>query len=795
MGPLGLGMIGAPLSEELLEVFLSLQGRGAYPTSDDSARVGELAAWAETWGLTLETLYAVACNAFPSTATELLPEWERALHVLDDAMRTVQERQARVGALRSAPVTPSIVGLEALWTRFMPSAVTYETQELDFMLAEGSSPDSQLESSVLLPAPAVGPTTQLAIPQSNKRMLAWIMRRSLPVLAYGQRGRHTPDRMITDGDPATWAAPDAAIGAARIHDKATWTQVRQPSRFRDYSAFTRFDAEDWNQIQLRSLIGSCDGPNEQTLSNIIGERRIYFACELTAGGVATICGVDTRRRLVRVVLRSGTADTRPGNAGDTGLNTATSSTALLYTGTGIGAAYSMTLNSQRFYTDDAAANELKILNTAGVTMRLTGYVEISSPVNAGFLGMSRPQYQAIDGNLFSLSNVNAAAWLAIRESIGAANSDDEGVTCDEWGGFPAYGYNGPTSGLGGLVRTFAIAHAVRPASLATTFYVDPSIDWRDRLIHVEWCEAGEGAARKALFPGGLDDEEMRDGGSLLMYTGTGISVGQAALQSYAAALGNNFRIGCRSTDGALVIEIPTGATDLYAAGVFHLHVTDQLGIRSAAGEIVAPAAPADFNTIKPQEMNYLQDIGMASQVRSRNTTASQTELLSQAMPLGPLGKSHTPGALAEGSKIPSVFRIGQRNGMLIRNGVKNPTDELRQNVVGRARRHFGLQVFADGLTRTVDSSIDWRDRMISLYVAKDTASLNPGSGGDAAINTFANFVRTSFYSGNGVAITVAAGITLNVTTAGVITITNGTGSALSLCGVIEATFQLGPRSA
>lgn len=305
-----------------------------YSSDPDGPRVTELEAYAYALWIGRVAIDRAMAQALVDRTTELLPEWEQAMRLPNDASRSIEERQERLVAATRAQAGASAERLEAVLASVAPLAsVVANTQ-------------SEIEASAALDSMIwhIGvqlDATELDDP-ATRRSVARILWRQLPARLHPVPGFRSVD---TTSSPAaaqsrlfeqlgpkwgTLGVTDPALGrwALRPQDATTY-EIREPAnRHREYAGLVRLDAEDLNALQDLTLMQAAAGADVADAYTAAGDDMaiIHFAHTVAAASVVLID--DSRNWLDRYVLTAlrysdpGT-DMRPGQASDTTIGTST----------------------------------------------------------------------------------------------------------------------------------------------------------------------------------------------------------------------------------------------------------------------------------------------------------------------------------------------------------------------------------------------------------------------------------------------------------------------------------------
>lgn len=782
---LGLDAFGERILSDTRDLLVRWQG-GGYPSDHDSARVRELLAWAFVIALCDRTLDSVGENTFPDRASELLLEHEIARGLPNDAGRSVAQRQARLRALMALRAGPSAADIVSAVTA-LTGAVTPSA-----MVATRAAHDDSGDTAASIHQMLLLLGEDMRTP-AILRATEWVLDRWLPAIAFGQLRHHEAHELVARAATAVWNGTSTYIGLDAIpEDGKTWVQNRGEYRIKDFALTTRINARDLLALRRGMMLGVC---NLQTsiVSNPANCRRFFFALSGASAAVEReILAGDYRERLVRVWLRySGTSDIRPGQAGDIDCNGTTAAStgfeALWYTGDGT-APYDLTVAAN--FVLRATATRLSIIQTTGSTQRVVGFLELTDDLNAG--GGTGVLVSQSDGQTAAQAGFNAA-WLSDLRK-GSLCQAAAGGSCDTWTGYPTTGPAGVYHG-GGLQKLAHVGYAVGSGA-ATWIVLDASEDWRDRIVQVEFT-GYKAASTTPSAPGFPNDALNRQAlNGCIGYTGTGTAVATTpGLGNYdiipTTGGGLGIAIAARDTDGALMVghSFPNGDA---ASLLIKVTASDQLAERSAASPLYLPDDVTNLDAVEPCTLNSPQDAGGALvQVEGLPPSFGVDEVLSEATPLGPICQGDPPIALEWTMKRTDSEQ-------LTRATEERGTYKLRQKVAGSIRRVFDNGILPG--TETIDTSEDWRDRVVYFHAISSSSDLRPYQVGDTGINVVASQHRGGWYTGPGGAsynrsIHATSEVTLQVNaTTGALEMVNSSAGTRYACGWLHASFKLGPRS-
>jgi len=391
----------------------------------------------------------------------------------------------------------------------------------------------------------------------------------------------------------------------------------------------------------------------------------------------------------------------------------------------------------------------------------------------------------IDGDSFLLVDSAWHAWLKRAAFIRKGNSSD------------AYALNS----AGGVRRFGVLVNVARPAAGGNFVVIDASCDWRDRLIRSTVLTA-DASASEVVFPGANDDDKRfvspTSSVHFLWWSGPGVALPQAAATGRSmrqTALNGGLVV--RSSDGVLCWEkFATDADSLSSVMVF-VEATSRMGVSTTPPVYTDPAG-ADTIPMVPRELNELQDGGMLSQLRGNSPMADDLGLppvprFSVAMALGPQLRGPPP-------LVPVLSLRKYKDGREV-----EETYEARQVVgaVGTTRRWVKTGLLAASASLVLDSTIDWRDRMLTATVALASVEVAPVAAGFGS-----GAINGACYTGSGEDPTVTVGTphwrarvqaAQNLTimarnTDGALCVRNEGGGNAYMFGLVEATFPVGTRT-
>lgn len=764
-----------------------LQGRGAYTADDDTARVRELEAIATAASESLGLVRSALDGIFPGRDTTdlLLEEWERYLRIVEVAGATNAERRSYVRGIRSLRKGATAASLHdaAIAAGAVGSPEVFRVTR-DQVTGEGAEPESIFRSPLSFDDPA-----DLAAPKVRERVVEMLLR-ILPSRAIGRLGIRDVEKLIIDGAAAAWESAAATLNRTAIGGSYTGlSPVRlSPARVVDYGPQVRIDAEDLNAIQdaimWRGQIGG--------LSNAeAGGAHVMIAASL-ANGASTLIdtSIDWRDRYIWFHGQIDSTDLRPGAANDDSRGNNGTYSALGFGFYASGSA-SVTPRIGTLHTNvDIEVNgtgQLLIRNNTGSTRYIVGMIMATGRLLSGTPSPRYWTYQPLQ--TFDSAGPTRAQWLAIRTltQLRRQNQSAQNQSAP-WASW---------AGDGGLRRYGWAIDVAKPATTTavTRVLLDASEDWRDRLLKIECIAKGDDFG---CWPGVNDDAIVDNGAYGLRYTGVGSpgTADGATVGAWQIPLTGGHYIYADTESGALYLERKGnfGGSVAVTTLALLIHATEPLGVRAAAQTArptiqdvtgTGPIASLDFNSAQDGAV-LIQMGGFYRREAADSLTPGTPSVDSGCFPLGPVMHGDPP--------IPVKWRVRERVGDHVALDAARYTNR-RQPVAGMLRIPISA---APGATSTVtlDSTLDWRDRLIRWHGRHLGTDIRPG-GADVANHNTGTEHFGSFYSGPG-----GAGwdrthgnmkLKVNATT-GALELENLAGSTQYVTAMVEATFQAGPRS-
>lgn len=348
---------GTDIEKETHLLARRLQGDGAYSEDPDSARDLELRATAFIAADGAQVMVRATENTFPDTATEMLGDWEAVLRIINNAARTIQERQARAVQHYKQPYQVDGATLAAIAEDI---GVASSAAVLTPTVVETTKDDAEAEST--LHTTFVMTDAEYETPKLLSQFD--ILARIMPQRMVGSLTRpNSVAEMLVTSEDAEWALASQKVGRTAIRQQTAvqFDHVRPIARHRSYGPLSRIAAADLNAIQDKMLFGR--GGSNWNGTTVDGGAFRFAAARILNGTTNIIDdSIDWRDRLVIVVcLSSVTTDIRPGQADEDDLNGSTLDTFQWYTGAG-GVNYVNTIQSAALqFRVDVATGSLKII--------------------------------------------------------------------------------------------------------------------------------------------------------------------------------------------------------------------------------------------------------------------------------------------------------------------------------------------------------------------------------------------------------------------------------------------------
>jgi len=802
-------MLGTPFGEPSVHDFAQLVRRllpDGYASDDSSIFAIEIEAWAVVLHYVHTATVRARANAFPSKTVELLDEWERLYQLADDAVREVQERQARLVAAESARggamAERIATALAAISTSATVQSWGVDYQQVDYT----SAPELTYQIQTTLSE------AEFSDPAIRKAV-ATVLARMVPARCFGQDGSPAIESSIGTA-VATWASATSILGRAFLRavfvpDAGAVAGLTPPQRVRSYGPGSIVRAADLTAIQDAILRKPATGGGTTTMTFagiMSGQESVVFGLLIGAGANLVIeDSLDWRKRLVFVACKTHTADIRPGGSSDASGTIGNRFARLIYTGPGDTAVssttYYATLDTGVQIYADSTTGKLRIRNSNGTTRYLFGLLACTSQYDN-----ASGDYAFADGQSFAAAGVGAA-WVSRMAAKGLMRIPAATTSADNW----------TITALNKGGRSI-VAHVVN-LSPGQTVMLDDGIDWRDRVIYatcltVNMARWPLGFAAGAAGPLGSDrhagdpgtyratDELTAPPGSAdpaqpcyaIGYTRLGTTAGSFTAHGTelewltVGITGSGLRLYADTSTNALMLarDADASGNGVIETYVLTIDASMQIGQRLSPPTLPAVAA-TDTQNCEPWVLNALQD-------RSLLGVATGSE---------PLGHAHV-----RGSARPYIPEALRHTGKVL---------AQQRGSVGWARRFFATSV-AGTSEQLLDATIDWRDRAVRVaFIRSANYDLLPGHAGDAHANdtaapVFAEVIAR--YTGPGGHATVGAGldrgyhlVLLNDTatedtgiciyartTDGALVLRNRTGLTTYVVGWVDASFQLGFRS-
>lgn len=365
-----------------------------------------------------------------------------------------------------------------------------------------------------------------------------------------------------------------------------------------------------------------------------------------------------------------------------------------------------------------------------------------------------------NGETLDAGNADATWYAATRVAGGLAVAD--GTTQ-----FPTINNRSM------LCRVLHCVNVRKPSSGVTVLELDSSADWRDRVM---WVSAL--IVTTQVYAGSSIGSDLNGGaGSIFGFTGAGCDPTDTTKPDYGIPI----KVPSTATawifadedSGALKLAVPSNCDDAILSTALSVCASPILdsGRHPSPPSPESPPSATNGSAVRAYHLNWLQDHAVQSQATGPD-----------CVPLGPVKFGEVP--VAEEWAVHG--------------------EEKRQPLNGQAWRWFIAEV-SNGDGCTLDDSIDWRDRHISLTVAQQdvAADFTPGQANDdelalddAADGTYAG----CFYSGPGSPSNGSGSWSRTVSDVryaadaetGELFVYNNSGTDLVVGGWVMASPQLGP---
>jgi hypothetical protein len=779
------------------------QGRGGYAT--DGERGAELETYATSASAGASLILDALGQLFPRTMGTLLAEIEAEEGLAETAVRTTEERKKRIEAMRRILATPAKATIDDLinaiggFSSVSTLPATTRAMQLAAGTGIGGAPEGIFWQTLKRSFTANDPDESARVVTLIEALHRW-----QPARRVTRRGISDTRRLLTIDDAALWDSGGFTFtGDASLSRQtgAVRAMNRPPARVVPFYPGMRIDHDHLAEVQDAILWKKHITSTAQV--GDAGGLWAFAAFSIANGVTITIDSRDWRSRWVTSSLRNFTslgASYLPGGANDYapgGRNLAfgwAGAAGNLWDIAAFPAPTGVNLSV-------GASGQLQLTNATGASLTGTLFVWGPGKVKNG-TGLSRiinpVKGTALDNATDGLTTANVAklwdAAIIRRSTAGAA-----------WASY---------AGDGGLRRVLVVSN-FESGQGARDIVLDASADWRDRLILTRSIAAGESLSSPEVagtFPGGGNDDALKgDGNSAYpivhhWYSGPG-STAQQSAPYYGTELfggGVNTRIYARASDGALMLGAASGA-DSRTFGIM-LDATEQTGMRSTPAT-VAQVAPTPGSEIEPWVLNAIQDVGCVDQVTGARGLAadnSSTHLRdvvkSEAFPLG---------IIAHGKpRIPEEWLVRDRFGEA-RSIERARMFQRRQSMArGHIRKSFDVSI-PGLLSVPLDSSIDWRDRLVFVTAWLSSSDIRPGGANETGPNVgLGTFYYGAAYTGGDPETPLIIGypirltpqsagtpfITITPNAIGSLVISYSAGGPVYVVGMIEASDVLGPRT-
>lgn len=374
--PIQLGLSAFTGADEttFLELFKRLQGTGGYSEQDDSARIGELKAWAYVAAVASGAIDRAAAQIWPEYATELLDEWERTMRLRNSAARNDTERKLRIEAVHRA--SPRKADIEAALAHMGISTATFLTNvRTDIYHGSGSYPVSVYPNEAIFQSAVVLSDADYDDAAKREGTLD-VLEKVLPARAVGHMDDPKVDACVASslGCNLQTGVLDRSV---LWHDGGSMPlghdNVRAPSRVKNFGPLSKLRAADLNRIQ-EAMLFDVASDTETMGSAVIGGEWLAVSANLALGNKTIDSSVDWRDRMIFFTGRVSTTDLRIGGGDSIINNTATRVSAMFYSGpgkaTGSGTEWSGILNaSPALHMWVNTTGDLRVYDGNGATLQ------------------------------------------------------------------------------------------------------------------------------------------------------------------------------------------------------------------------------------------------------------------------------------------------------------------------------------------------------------------------------------------------------------------------------------------
>ena len=367
----------------------------------------------------------------------------------------------------------------------------------------------------------------------------------------------------------------------------------------------------------------------------------------------------------------------------------------------------------------------------------------------------------VDGETLDAANLDASWYSAARTSGALVVADGSATQFS----------NVHTESM--LARVLHCVNVEKPSSGVNVYTLDDSADWRDRIVWVSalitTTQVYAGASNGSDLNGGSND--------IFGFTGAGCDPAATSRPDYGIGIKLPTTavpwLFADEDTGALKLSVPSNADDARNSFLFSLVASPILdsGRHPSPPSPQSPPSAVNGNPVRAYHLNWLQDHAVQAQANGED-----------AVPLGPVRFGGVP-----------VAEEWTSHGL-----------SMRQPLNGQAWRWFVAEV-QNGDGCTLDESVDWRDRVIGLYVAQQdvAADFTPGAANDdeLALDDAVNGTYTGgFYSGPGSPSTATGSWVRTVSNVryavdedtGALFARNLSGTDLVIAGWVFGSPQIGP---
>lgn len=662
--------IKIPTQADYLKILKSLQGSG-YASDDDSARVKELTSVAAIAATATKALALATRNAFVSHAVELLSDWERVRGAPSARGLSDDSRRARLVAFGKA----------------LPKLVRARLSAASLAYTGNAGTTTRITSASGIGGPrywgfGIG-RLQPGATEAQLRTIDSILERA-------------PARYIGKKSGTAYATYGTTLERKVISPTPVVSVVTNntphvaPVEVFPGAAVTR---EAWREIQAQLMyqpesLGDPSSP--MTIDNALPGEWVYFAGRINNSTLATL-------------EASGAATFSGGRAASAWGAFATAAPSDWSTVT---ASQRLWLPLSRIAVGEPAKPILTLAGTpSGLTFQIsaTGRPQIQNATGAAqdFILLVRTTPGIARDGVHDNAPWAPDFDVITNASVAALHS---GNTFRAWlsGGAAWTPVTSPGAGVGSI-RRILYTGLMRAGD---SVVMDSSVDWRNRVLLVSNVTQGNDGTTppspSAQILPGLTFQDNPYAVPKLFLTSTGSVVGAASSRKLSdVPVLPAIRIFADQGNGALMAELPTGATGGTAASGFFLITASDFA------ETDDPA-PLHATQVHAYDLALIQNRGVYAQGTQggapRKFPSDAPRAALTTPPLGLISESTSP-------RRPASFMVRERIG-----NAADDVYEVRQRIIGQRRRIVTARIISGNAIAIdpLDSPdlCDYRDRYV-----------------------------------------------------------------------------------